>query len=242
LGIGLQNNPVEDVKNNMRKCLSALWMTGLAIVLGSSPARADILYVGSDYNTFQFVNNGHEQAEGGGSVDVSTLNGQTLPFVYCVEINTVVYVPDTYSQTVVTTNGQIHGQTITNDGEVAWLLDHYASPTAAMSESAAKAAAEIALQAAIWHVIFNDSTHDYHLNDQVDSTAHSAYLLYNQYLTALGTNTGNVAAYDWMSPEHTTGDLYQGLVTSVPEPTSIIQLGAFLAVGLLGFGAKCKFA
>lgn len=76
----------------------------------------------------------------------------------------------------------------------------------------------------------------YHLD-----TASPQYGLYSFYLTELGTNSGNVSDFLWITPGslETTGALvqYQGLVgVTVPEPGVLTLLG--LGLVALGFTRK----
>jgi hypothetical protein len=131
----------------------------------------------------------------------SFLNGVALPWVYCVDYWDDVAVPGTYFSATVTHDGTVTASTagftgagvktdssthqINNVGQVAWLLSQYAS-TATVDQ--------IALQAAIWHVIYGDK-----ISLDVSHYAGSQVLTdYNTYLTGLGT--GNISEFDWITP------------------------------------------
>jgi hypothetical protein len=145
--------------------------------------------------------------------------------VYCVDLYHDVGVPGTFDATISST-GVVNGSAVNNAGEVAWLLANYAST--------GQGAEEVALQAAIWHVIYNGSA-GYAMNHTVSldtSVATSDEVTdYNNMLGALGSNTGNAASFAWLTLN--PDDQVQGLV-AVPESTTILA-GAML---LLPFGAS----
>jgi hypothetical protein len=193
------------------------------VFLMAGAAQADFLQLGGSYSSIPFsVVNGNMVTEGGGSIDVSYLNGNQLSYLYCVDLFKNVYVNNTYPSTVVNNTGYIYGSLLTNAGQVAWLLSNYG--TAGQGDAA------IALQAAIWNVINGDNVY------RLDNAA-PQYNLYNSYLTALGSNTGNVSDFLWITPgtSDTAGQLtqYQGLVgITVPEPGVLTLLG----LGLVALG------
>ncbi len=74
-------------------------------------AQADTmgtLSMGGSYTYPIYLLNGATQETwGGGSIDVSYLNGKQLAYLYCVDIAKEVYVPATYSNSVISTAGNI---------------------------------------------------------------------------------------------------------------------------------------
>ena len=197
---------------------SAVWM---------SPVRADILVLGGSYSyPVPLLEDNVATSEGGGSIDPSTLDG-TPTWVYCVDLYHNVNVPGTFNVTI-STAGVVNGATVNNAGEVAWLLENYGGT--------GQAAPEVALQAAIWHVIYDGSAgyaggHTVSLNTAAATSAEVTD--YNNILSALGSHTGNLAGIDWLTLS--PSDNIQGLVAlPVPEPTTVLA-GVLM---LLPFGAS----
>lgn len=162
---------------------------------------------------------------GGGSFSPVYLNGVLLSYVYCVDLFTDVYAAS-YPVTTVNTAGNIYGNPLSTAGQVAWLLSQYG--TAGNSDEA------WALQAAIWHVVESN------LGTFVPVGTTNQMNLYNSYLTALGSNTGNVSDFLWISPgalDHGNLVYYQGLVAAAadaPIPGAVWLFGSGLAgLGLL---------
>jgi hypothetical protein len=197
------------------------------MALGMSPVRAAFdLDLGGTYSSISIVVDGNTATYGGGSIDNSTLNGSPS-WVYCVDLFHDVYVPGDYNNTAVSTSGVVNGSTVNHAGEVAWLLAHYATSGQGIQA--------MALQAAIWHVIYDGSS-GYAGSHTVNADTGASY--YTEYLTmlsALGSQTGNVSSFDWLSPGIAGNNtVFQGLIAPVPEPTTMIA-GALL---LLPFGAS----
>ncbi len=207
----------------MKKVVLAL--VGVFLLVLSGFAQADTFQAGNTFSTIYAVVNGSSSAEGGGSLDVSYLNGEQLDYVYCLDMFTTVNVPYTYDNTVVTNDGTIYGQAVNNAGEVAWLLQNYG--TGGQGDGA------VALQAAIWKVV-GEGVYTFDI-DRTLSTSNQVNL-YDTYLTSLVGQSGTVGQFYWITPGKldSTGRLlqYQGLVapSPVPGPPAIICL----ATGLIG--------
>src|SRR6516162_10217775 len=97
---------------------SLLALTLAVTCATSNGARADILYLGQHTGSpvsLNFTFNGTKYSgEYGGNFAGSTLNGQSLPFLYCVDLNHRVTVNTSYNPTSVTQNASLF--TRTDDG------------------------------------------------------------------------------------------------------------------------------
>ncbi len=190
-----------------------LFAVVLTIMIGAGSAYAGELQVGSNFNWIWIDRDSNKNVqEGAGSIHLSYLDGVLLPYLYCVDIDRTIYVPGTYDYTV-TNSGIVHGAPVNNAEEVAYLLATYGSDA---GNDPIKSAA---LQAAIWHVMYNFDLGDDSRNDPLRD-------YYNIYITNVGQ--GDVSQFTWISPV-SGSTKYQGLVTRVPEPTLILLLGIGLA-------------
>ena len=188
------------------------------VLLMAGTANADYsLYLGGTYPTGIQITEGETSttpvSTSGGPISPSTLNGAPLEYVYCIDLYRDVIVADAYNNTLVTNNGVIYGGTssqvtVNNAAQIAWLLTNYGTTT--------DPNAQIALQVAIWHEEYLNSPGQY---VNLASNAPSAQVAdYNGYLNALGSNTGNVGSFYWITPADSNGQ-YQAEIAPNPSVT-----------------------
>ena len=125
------------------------------------------LELGGSFNGGGFYTFNGSSPGGGGPIDTSYLNGVQLPWVYCIDIPDNVYVPDSYKNTTVATNGTaIYG----SGNPSSWATGGLVSPPNAnviaglvntWANSATTTVQQDALQAAIWTAIYGYNTPGY---------------------------------------------------------------------------------
>ncbi len=207
-----------------------LLATCLLFLLAAAGQAANTLTVGGNfsYPIYMDLNGAPYSGNdlGGGSIDTSYLNGWELPYLYCVDIDTTIYVPGSYAATDVNVTGDIYGAPLNNAKQVAWLLNQYG--TGGQGDAAK------ALQAAIWHVVDNRYTLDPTQNSS------SVVALYDDYLGHLPADPGDlVDHFFWITPGtlDSNGDViaYQGVVAPTPIPSAMLLMASGVA-GLVGIG------
>ena len=222
---------------------SAILVACSATAVLSNPSRAcaghmHTLDTGSNFQqgqldvTVKGHNNDQPFYTTSGSIGLNpyfgSLDGQSVPYLYCVEIFTDILVRGTYG-TDVSNDGTVHGSLINNAGQIAWLLDNI-GPIATTTSGDAQEG----LQAAIWKQVYGANF------SVAAGTSQGILDAYNADIAALGSNTASVSDVLWLSPYNQDGTPAQGLVTSatnilsisnfdnaspVPEPSSFALLG-----------------
>lgn len=217
----------------MRVCFKIVGLLLVACLVGLSSTEAGTLVLGGTDGTFVNVTAfGNNLTGAGGNFQPNTLDGVTLPYLYCVSVTTDISVPGTYTS-VVTTDGTIFGTPLTNAGEVAWLLTN-------LAPSATTGDAESGLQSAIWSVLYG-SNYNLGTGNPADVYTYAA-----ADLAALGTNTAPLSDLIWLSNYDSYGNHVQPFIAlnsdpdpgPIPEPSSIV-LGLIGALGIAGY-SSCR--
>jgi hypothetical protein len=227
--------------------------TGLAFSFAAAGyTRADVLSIGQHSGspvglTFLF-NSTKYTGVYGGNFSSSTLNGQSLPFVYCVDLYHTIALHTTYNPTGVTQDGTLFTRTddntptvsygATTGGRVVSLLQAYAYNSPDEDHQAA-------LQASIWSVLYGSS---FSLIGTSRDWA-SVQSIYNSIVASYAYNhAAPLTNSYWLSP-YTSGSggtyvPHQGEVTltvASPEPASVTTLGVGLcSVGLVAWMRRRK--
>lgn len=218
------------------KMKKVLVLATCMVLLLAGAAQAGVLQLGDDYTSIHGIWGSSHETWGGGSFEPSSWNGTPLEFVYCVDALHSLS-SSGYNSASATTTGVVNGSLVHNAGQVAWLLDHFG--TAGNGDEA------YALQAAIWHVIYEGAGRHGTDKYNIDRTEHlDAVDLYDTMLLALGSKTADISGYLWITPGGNNCEKQQGLVASirsVPEPGTFFLLGSGL-LGLVAVGRKkfCK--
>ncbi|MDR3556323.1 MAG: PEP-CTERM sorting domain-containing protein [Syntrophobacteraceae bacterium] len=208
----------------------AIFLTTTTVFLLCSVvmANADSIYLGNTFNPIYLTGSGLSQPVGGGSVTPAILNTTTLRYDFCIDLNTDVSVPGTYTA-YVTNNGTINNGTVqvTNAGEIAYLLHTYAGSTLSTDQ-------QIAIQAAIWHFENNNVS----LNESHYGSTSDVWNYYSTYIT--NTGTYSLSDFYWITPVSQSGAYLQAQIApdpSVPEPSTLI----LLTFSLIGVAVYTKY-
>lgn len=157
----------------------------------------------------------------GGDFQNSTLNGNSLPWVYCVDVPHHISPPADFPNTTVTKDGVVNGVAVNKAEEIAYVLINHG---ANLSEQGA-------VQAAVWNLEYGGTI----ISISKDGTVATA----QSYVTAAlayvaGGGTSLVPRLLWLTPDGNPAspefNKIQGLVTMVPEPSSM----AIAGLGCLG--------
>lgn len=217
----------------MKKKVVAL--LAVAMLTFATSAMADVLELGGNINWIYLLKSTDSGksftsiTDGGGSLD-ATLGGKQLDYLYCADIETVVYAPGNYNNTGVSHDATIHTNgtklTVYNADKVAYLVDKYGVNGVGHPTTGA------ALQAAIWNEIYQ-GTNQYQLDKtHYDQATGDLYTFYINDANAHAVNS-DISKVSWLSPAISGNPtVYQGLVTSshAPEPSTIV----LLVTGILG--------
>jgi len=238
--------------------LVTLVTVALAIVLGSGMALAD---TNADLNIMGGYNPGItisgdmlSGTYGGGIFTGGYLGGTMLPWIYCVDIPDEVGVPGNYPDNTFNNNGTIAGSTnnynkggltgdpspqgtqegVTNAINVAWLLHTFAAGATTYD-------LQVGLQGAIWSQIYNGAK----LIGCNDGSG--CVTDYNNDIAALnaaiagGTVDNYVGNYTWLSPNGSSSNVDQGLITQlVPDSGMTLMLLGGTLVGVATLRRKFR--
>lgn len=207
----------------IRRTFLALAFAASTALLGQ--ANADTLYVGSPHGSSVTLSGGSKPGtHTGGNFQNSKLNGNSLPFLYCVDLDHTTSVPATYNNTTVTIDGKIHGSLVGNADKIGYLVANYG----AAAVSAGKATA---MQAAIWQLEYGGTVTAIGGGGTLADVA--TYLGY-----ATSASAGDRAKVYWLSPKISgSSTKYQGMVSIAPEPSSLAIAG-LAGLGMLAMARK----
>lgn len=217
--------------HNARIVLIAL----VATVLLPAWVQADTLLITNPVSytwTGGFTyNSTHYASEGAGNIQTAVLDGELVPYMYCVDIAHWIWVPGTYeadvndygyiyNNTLPSSGAEVTGGNLTNAGNIGYLV-------ATQSESA-EGTSEAALQAAIWKQVYGDN-----FNYDMSNADYSQYTTYLDLLSD-STNTSFWASQVlWINPQK-NGYYAQAQVGYRPHDIHHTPLPASLALLLAG--------
>jgi hypothetical protein len=241
----------------VRKFFRVLLCTLAGVGAGAKWAGADTLIVGGPATfTYNISLTGYGSESGGaGNFQNVTLNGKTLPFMYCVDItHNINY--STYTNTSVNTQAyisdadlskgyQVYAMTdgyghLTNAGAIEWLIANVAPGVTGNQD------ATMGLQLAIWQL-------EYGKNFSFTGATPGEIAAYTKDLSAqygVGYNsTTQLAAMDsysnsnvlWINPVDSGGNFAQAQISLAPLPGTLTMTSIFLGmIGVVGAGRARK--
>jgi hypothetical protein len=230
--------------------------------LGAAGAvRAGTLHVGSNaawgiaadlYNSdHQLIL--HDIGDGAGNINPgSTLNGLSLPYMYCLDLTHDIYLNANYAVTSFNNRGYVWNDdplnnpnsvaltnangTLTNAGNIAYLMVHYA-PSAVTLEQ------QLALQSSIWAEVYGNhysliGNPNFSADENNTIAADQAQYLSNLHT---GGNARFIHEVLWINPSaggvnyaqcqvaYVPGSTHP-LTAAVPEPSTFVVLSIMLGM------------
>lgn len=238
-------------------CLVALFAT-------AGFARADLLAVSGGTGDGVNVGSGTGIDQGtvfGGDGSGATLNGVSLPWLYCVDLTHTVTVGGNYSASIVLTNGTVNngdgpysglvgGSTVAAD-RIAYLLLNFAGADQGNTLKQAE------LQSAIWTVEYGVGGNNVsgfgitsiNGNSGTGSGTPIAAALALVSLADGAVTTGDRNLVRWLTPANSSDfdsngnqiafnqGLVTGLTTATPEPSTFLIAGLG-SLGFMGYAAR----
>lgn len=184
------------------------------------------LYDGTSNSPIVTVN--YSNADGSGNnyaetyADPQVSGGTTAPIYYCIDLWHDNYLGSTYTFDATATLSYVTSTFADVDNRLAWLVNQ---PQNTVDERAA-------VQLAMWYTIDNIVTGSFAGFSYTggDSTLRTDY---NQLISFAGYNPDVSYTADFWAANHDPGNtLYQDLISSVPEPNTLVLAGIGMAAGM----------